>query len=127
MLHGIRTAPFTPAGRHIRSRHPSPQVIANSSKSVTPCGKLGDYPCATCMGANLEHMGYRGDDGARERAAWGAQSPRQSSGEHAEYDRPGYDGPGYDRAGYDDSAYTSTSYDAYGQGDGYGQRDGYGP
>ncbi|MCW2936756.1 MAG: hypothetical protein JWM19_7718 [Actinomycetia bacterium] len=78
-------------------------------------------------------MGYRGDDGARERAAWGAQSPRQSSGEHAEYDRPGYDGPGHGSAGYDESAYTGTSYDAYGQGDSYGQgdtygqRDGYGP
>jgi hypothetical protein len=45
-------------------------------------------------------MGYRGDDGARERAARGTQSPRQSSGKHADYD--------------------STSYDAYGQGDGYG-------
>jgi hypothetical protein len=78
-------------------------------------------------------MAYRGDDGARDRAAWGTHSPRQSSGDHAEYDRPGYGGAGYDSAGYDESAHTSTSYDAYGQGDGYGQgdaygqRDGYGP
>jgi hypothetical protein len=71
-------------------------------------------------------MGYRGDDGARDRAAWGARSPRQSSGEHAEYDRPGHGGAGYDGAGYDDSAHTNASYDAYGQGDGYGQDDTYG-
>jgi hypothetical protein len=63
-------------------------------------------------------MAYRGDDAARDRAAWGAQSPRQSSGEQAGYDRPGYDGPGYDSYG---------QHDGYGQPDGYGQHDGYGP
>jgi hypothetical protein len=54
-------------------------------------------------------MGYRGDD-ARERAAWGAQSPRGTSREHTSYDSTDYDGAGYD----------SPDYDAYSDGDGYG-------
>jgi hypothetical protein len=68
-------------------------------------------------------MGYRGDDGARERAAWGARSPRQSSGDNTGYGRPGQEGRGYDGPGYDDGAYAGTSYDAYSQDDGYGPAD----
>ena len=87
-------------------------------------------------------MGYRGEDAARERAAWGAQSPRQSSGEHAAYDGADYSNAGYDgadynstdyngsdygSAGYNGGGYAGTSYGTYGQGDGYGQGDSYGP
>jgi len=67
-------------------------------------------------------MGYRGEDRSPERAAWGAQSPRQPSREHAGYDDPGYgsadygaagyDGAGYDRpAGYDGAGYGGTGHE----------------
>jgi hypothetical protein len=62
-------------------------------------------------------MGYRGDD-ARERAAWGAQSPRGTSREHAGYDSTG--GADYHGAGYEGPDYDSPDYDAYSDGDGYG-------
>jgi hypothetical protein len=78
-------------------------------------------------------MGYRGEDGARDRAAWGTQSPRQSSGQWPqadEYGNPteqaGYDGSrhadgsgyaaGDGYAGYDSSGYTG-SYPASGTGE----------
>src|SRR5260370_20532771 len=47
--------------------------------SVTEPVKFPDYPCAAGIGATLDGMGYRGEDSARDRAAWGTQSPRQSS------------------------------------------------
>jgi hypothetical protein len=90
-------------------------------------------------------MGYRGEDGARDRAAWGTQSPRQSSGQWPQADeygnsteQAGYDGSrhaggsgyaaGDDYAGYESTGYTG-SYPASGSGEypasGYGP-DGYG-
>ena len=63
-------------------------------------------------------MGYRGEDRSRDRAAWGAQSPRQSSREHTGYDDPGYDRADYGAAGYDGAGYDSTGYDGAGYGSG---------
>src|SRR5260221_13462719 len=92
---------------------------------VTDRRKFRDYPYVTGIGANLNDMAYRGDDAARDRAAWGAQSPRQSSGEQAGYDRPGYDAYGQGDGYHQGDTYGQ--HDGYGQPDGYGQHDGYGP
>ena len=91
-------------------------------------------------------MGYRGEDGARDRAAWGTQPPGQwpQADEYGNStEQPGYDGSrhaggsgyaaGDDYAGYDSPGYTG-SYPASGSGeyrpsgyssDGYSS-DGYG-
>jgi hypothetical protein len=78
-------------------------------------------------------MGYRGEDGTRDRASWGTQSPRQSSGQWPQADeygnsteQAGYEGSrhaggsgyaaGDDYAGYDSPGYTG-GYPANGSGE----------
>jgi len=65
-------------------------------------------------------MGYRGEDRSREPAAWGAQSPRQSSREPAGYDDPGYGSADYGSTGYE----TGADYDSRGGHDGGASYDG---
>ena len=82
-------------------------------------------------------MGYRGEDSARDRAAWGTQSPRQSSSGQwpasdeswssasRRHETSGYDENSTEQAGYDGSRHADGS--GYAADDSYAGYDGYGP
>jgi hypothetical protein len=86
-------------------------------------------------------MGYRGEDSARDRAAWGTQSPRQSSGQWPVSDES-WGGPSRGQAGrgpgetsgYDENSTEHAGYDSnrhaggagYAADDNYAGYDGYG-
>jgi hypothetical protein len=98
--------------------------------------KFPDSRCAADIGATLDGMGYRGEDGARDRAAWGTQSPRQSSSGQwpvsdeswssasRGYETRGYDENNTEHAGYDGSRHADGP--GYATDDGYARYDGYG-
>ncbi len=93
-------------------RAPSRQALAPNNT---------DGPCAAGVDANLNDMGYRGEDVSRTPANWAHQAPGQSS--------PG-DGQGGAGSWVDGSqGYGNDDYDDYasdGAGHGYQGGDGYG-
>ena len=105
--------------------------------SVTEPVKFPDYRCAAVIGATLDGMGYRGEDSARDRAAWGTQSPRQSSSGQwpvsdeswssasRGHETRGYDENSTEHAGYDGNRHAGGS--GYPADDNYAGYDGYGP